>query len=86
MRDGENGSRREPEPPNVPRDVARRLARLSPEQLERLDVGLDVLHDLRTAAGVRSGVSTQTAINTGRLSAADVWAAFGLRAPERGAG
>jgi hypothetical protein len=61
----------------------RALEEMTPDELGRTADGLDILQELRGAAGV-TGMSTQAALDAGLLSEADVWGAFGIESPERG--
>jgi hypothetical protein len=71
----------EPVPFNLYR-VMRWVEQLTPDQLERVADGMDALMELREAAGV-TGMSTHRALDSGLLTEADVWGAFGMAPPMR---
>jgi hypothetical protein len=72
----------EPVPLNLYRAM-RRVEQLTPDQCARLADGIDALLELREVAGV-TGMSTRAALDSGLLTDADVWDAFGTAPSGRG--
>jgi hypothetical protein len=88
MQTGENRALRwvaregEPVPLNLYR-VMRRVEQLTLDQCARTADGKEALLQLREAAGA-TDMSTQVALDSGLLTDADMWGAFGMAPPERG--